>query len=149
MMKQPESKPTWWAYASNFPKPAILLLALLTDLVIPGTWLHNYCCDPLSSNIKNHDMLWTNIFINPMASLTAILALFQLNFEVVYMFLTKRRNLYEKHEAVAAAIKQAKADTKAAADAEAKAWFEQYQPDQDNAPPPWSGNGPNHNNDSR
>lgn len=79
-----------------------------------------------------------------MANVAAILALAQLNTEVGYMILTKKRNQNEKREAVAAAIAETQAKTKAEEHAKAQAWFEQYQADPDTAPPPpWNANGAN------
>ena len=96
-----------------------------------------------------------------MANLATVLGLLQLNAEVIYMFLTKRRNLWEKEQAVAkakaeaearakaqaAAQAEAQAQARAAAVAEARAedraWFEAWQKDPDQAPPPpWTRNGP-------
>ena len=65
-----------------------------------------------------------------MANLAAVLGLLQLNAEVIYMILTKRRNLWEKEQAVA----KAKAET--------RDWFEAWQKDPEQAtPPPWARNG--------
>ena len=133
-MKPNEDKPPWWSYVPDFPKPAILLLALLTDLVLPGTWLFNH---------YSRDLDWLQAIINqnPMANLAAILALFQLNFEVVYMFLTKRRNQTEKEAAVAAAVKQAEARTEARIETRVQSWYEAHkdQMGADVPPPPLNG----------
>ena len=84
-----------------------------------------------------------------MANLAAVLGLLQLNAEVIYMILTKRRNLWEKEQAVAKAKAEAKAAqaaaearAKAEARAEARDWFEAWQKDPEQAPPPpWARNG--------
>ena len=87
----------WWSYLPNFPKPAIVALMILADLVIPGAWFYNYHWGIHHDALQNGDLNWTNAIINPnpMDSYAAILALFQLNFEVLYMIFTKRRNLHE------------------------------------------------------
>lgn len=143
-MSQDESKARWWSYVPDFPKPAILLLAFLVDTVILGTYWHNYCCGPFADKIMNGTIQWNAaiINVNPMANVAAILALAQLNTEVGYMILTKKRIQNEKREAVAAAIEATEAKTKAEERAKAQAWFEQYQANPDTAPPPpWQANG--------
>lgn len=142
-----DAKPRWWSWMPSIPKPAIIFLALLTNLVIAGTWAYQYCCGPLAIDIRQGILHWTNILVNPnpMANLAAILALSQLNIEVLYMFLTMKRNHDEKQEAIAKARSEAKAEAEVAAkaaQAENQAWFEQYQADPANAPPPpWARNG--------
>ena len=67
-----------------------------------------------------------------MPNLVAALALLQLNAEVIYMILTKRRNHWEKEQAVAKAAEKAAAKARA----EDQAWFEAWQKDPEQAPPP-------------
>ena len=157
---EPESQPPWWSWAPNFPKPAIIALAIVVDLVIGGTWLYGIFFRG-DATPYNPNYVWDVIInANPMANLATVLGLLQLNAEVIYMFLTKRRNLWEKERAVAKAKAEAEARAKAQAAAqaeaqaqaraaavaetraEARAWFEAWQKDPDQAPPPpWTRNG--------
>ena len=91
-----------------------------------------------------------------MANVATALALIQLNLEVIYMILTKRRNLYEKEQAVAKAKAEAEAAAAAAtarakaagiaqgqaeAEARIREWYEAHRHDLTNAPPPPYSNG--------
>ena len=86
---------------------------------------------------------------NPMANVVTALALIQLNLEVIYMILTKRRNLYEKEQAVAKAKAEAEVRAKAEGIAQGQAetearireWYEAHRHDLANAPPPPYSNG--------
>ena len=146
---EPESQPPWWSWAPNFPKPAIIALAVIVNLVIGGTWLYGIFFRG-DATPYNPNYVWDVIInANPMANLATVLGLLQLNAEVIYMFLTKRRNLWEKEQAVAKAKAEAKAAQAAAearaqaqARAEDQAWFEAWQKDPEQAPPPpWAQNG--------
>ena len=58
------------------------------------------------------------------------------------MILTKRRNHWEKEQAVAKAVAEAEAETEARTEARDRAWFEAWQKDPEQAPPPpWARNG--------
>ena len=77
-----------------------------------------------------------------MPNLATVLGLRQLNAAVIYMILTKRRNYWEKEQAVAKAVAKAVAEAAAKARAEDQAWFEAWQKDPEQAPPPpWARNG--------
>ena len=135
---EPESQRPWWSWAPNFPKPAIIALAVATDLVIGGTWLYGIFFRGDATPYNPRPALDVIINANPMANLVAALALLQLNAEVIYMILTKRRNHWEKEQAAAKARDEARAETRA----EARAWFEAWQKDPEQAPPPpWARNG--------
>ena len=135
---EPESQRPWWSWAPNFPKPAIIALAVATDLVIGGTWLYGIFFRGDATPYNPSPVLDVIINANPMANLVAVLALLQLNAEVIYMILTKRRNYWEKEQAVAKAAEKAAAKARD----EARAWFEAWQKDPEQAPPPpWARNG--------
>ena len=139
---EPESHRPWWSWAPNFPKPAIIALAVATDLVIGGTWLYGIFFRGDATPYNPSPVLDVIINANPMANLVAVLALLQLNTEVIYMILTKRRNYWEKEQAVAKAAAKARAEARAETRAEARAWFEAWQKDPEQAPPPpWAQNG--------
>ena len=130
-MEQQQDKP-WWTYAPYFPKEAIIILALAADLIIPGTWAVNffYRADYPTSDLPS--ILDAIISRNPMANLTAALALLQLNLEVYDMILNRKRVYVEKMEAVAAA----EAKTEARVKAELKAWYDANKDQLTNVPPP-------------
>ena len=130
-MEQQQDKP-WWTYAPYFPKEAIIILALAADLIIPGTWAINffYRADYPTSDLP--PILDAIISRNPMANLTAALALLQLNLEVYDMILNRKRVYVEKMEAVAAA----EAKTEARVKAELKAWYDANKDQLTNVPPP-------------
>ena len=135
---EPESHRPWWSWAPNFPKPAIIALTVATDLVIGGTWLYGIFFRGDATPYNPSPVLDVIINANPMANLVAALALLQLNAEVIYMILTKRRNYWEKEQAVAKAAEKAAAKARE----EARAWFEAWQKDPEQAPPPpWARNG--------
>ena len=164
----PESDRPWWSWAPNFPKPAIIVLALAVDLIIGGTWFYGIFMRgdaTFSSPSPVGDVI---INANPMANVVTALALIQLNLEVIYMILTKRRNLYEKEQAVAkakaeaeaaaaaaaarakaagiaqgkaAGIAQGQAQAEAEAEARIREWYEAHRHDLANAPPPPYSNG--------
>ena len=153
----PESDRPWWSWAPNFPKPAIIAIALAVDLIIGGTWFYGIFMRgeaTFSSPSPVGDVI---INVNPMANVATALALIQLNLEVIYMILTKRRNLYEKEQAVAKAkaeaevrakaegiaegIAQGQAQAEAAAAARIREWYEAHRHDLTNAPPPPYSNG--------
>lgn len=144
---EPESQTPWWSWAPNFPKPAIIALAVIADLTIGGTWLYGIFFRGTATLYQPNPALDVIINANPMANLATALAIIQLNAEVIYMFLTKRRNQWEKEQAVAQAraeaeaaadqaVAKAEARARAAASAEARAWFEAWQKDPEQAPPP-------------
>ena len=161
----PESDRPWWSWAPNFPKPAIIVLALAVDLIIGGTWFYGIFIRgdaTFSSPSPVGDVI---INADPMANVVTALALIQLNLEVIYMILTMRRNLYEKEQAVAKAKAEAEVRAKAEGIAEGKAegiaqgkaagiaqgqaetearireWYEAHRHDLTNAPPPPFSNG--------
>ena len=149
----PEPDKPWWSWAPNFPKPAIIVLALAVDLIIGGTWFYGIFMRG-DATFSNPSPVWDVIInANPMANVVTALALIQLNLEVIYMILTKRRNLYEKEQAEARAKAEGIAEGKAQAQAEAKAqaeaaaaarireWYEAHRHDLTNAPPPPYSNG--------
>lgn len=127
----------------------ILLAALGLNAVIFGTWAYNYHFRSdrfFDSSILPH-WLQAALTADPFSNALTILILLWINSEVVYMFLTKRRNQTEKQEAVTAAVKQTQAETQAKADAAAQAWYDTIK-DQlpaDAPPPPWSRNGADQN----
>lgn len=142
-MEQQQDKP-WWTYAPYFPKEAIIILALAADLIIPGTWAINffYRADYPTSALPL--ILDAIISRNPMANLTAALALLQLNLEVYDMILNRKRVYVEKMEAVAAAEAKAKAEAEARVKAETEArvkarlqeWYDANKDQLTNVPPP-------------
>ena len=141
----PESDRPWWSWAPNFPKPAIIVLALAVDLINGGTWFYGIFIRgdaTFSSPSPVGDVI---INADPMANVVTALALIQLNLEVIYMILTMRRNLYEKEQAVAKAKAEAEVRAKAAGEAAAAArireWYEAHRHDLANAPPPPYSNG--------
>ena len=155
----PEPDKPWWSWAPNFPKPAIIILALAVDLIIGGTWFYGIFMRGESTFSSPNPVGDVIINVNPMANVATALALIQLNLEVIYMILTMRRNLYEKEQAVAKAkaeaearaeaaaaeaeargIAQGKAAGEAAAEAAAAArireWYEAHRHDLSDVPPP-------------
>ena len=134
-MEQQQDKP-WWTYAPYFPKEAIIILALAADLIIPGTWAINffYRADYPTSTLPL--ILDAIISRNPMANLTAALALLQLNLEVYDMILNRKRVYVEKMEAVAAAEAKAKAEAEARVKARLQEWYDANKDQLTNVPPP-------------
>lgn len=134
-MEQQQDKP-WWTYAPYFPKEAIIILALAADLIIPGTWAINffYRSDYPTSDLPS--ILDAIISRNPMANLTAALALLQLNLEVYDMILNRKRVYVEKMEAVAAAEAKAKAEAEARVKARLQEWYDANKDQLTNVPPP-------------
>lgn len=130
-----QDKP-WWTYAPYFPKEAIIILALAADLIIPGTWAVNffYRADYPTSDLPL--ILDAIISRNPMANLTAALALLQLNLEVYDMILNRKRVYVEKMEAVAAAEAKAKAEAEARVKARLQEWYDANKDQLTNVPPP-------------
>ena len=141
----PESDRPWWSWAPNFPKPAIIVLALAVDLIIGGTWFYGIFIRDAATFSNPSPVGDVIINANPMANVVTALALIQLNLEVIYMILTKRRNLYEKEQAEArakaAGIAEGKAQAEAAAAARIREWYEAHRHDLTNAPPPPYSNG--------
>ena len=153
----PESDRPWWSWAPNFPKPAIIVLALAVDLIIGGTWFYGIFIRDAATFSSPSPVGDVIINANPMANVVTALALIQLNLEVIYMILTKRRNLYEKEQAVAKAkaeaevrakaegiaqgIAQGQAQAEATAAARIREWYEAHRHDLSNAPPPPYSNG--------
>ena len=161
----PESDRPWWSWAPNFPKPAIIVLALAVDLIIGGTWFYGIFIRDAATFSSPSPVGDVIINANPMANVVTALALTQLNLEVIYMILTKRRNLYEKEQAVAKAKAEVEVRAKAEGIAEGKAegiaqgkaagiaqgqaeteariweWYETHRHDLTNAPPPPFSNG--------
>ena len=145
----PESDRPWWSWAPNFPKPAIIVLALAVDLIIGGTWFYGIFIRDAATFSNPSPVGDVIINANPMANVVTALALIQLNLEVIYMILTMRRNLYEKEQAVAKAKAEAKAEAEvrgkaageAAAAARIREWYEAHRHDLTNAPPPPYSNG--------
>ena len=71
----PESDRPWWSWAPNFPKPAIIVLALAVDLIIGGTWFYGIFIRgeaTFSSPSPVGDVI---INANPMANVVTALAL--------------------------------------------------------------------------
>ena len=153
----PEPDRPWWSWAPNFPKPAIIAIALAVDLIIGGTWFYGIFIRDAATFSNPSPVGDVIINVNPMANVATALALIQLNLEVIYMILTKRRNLYEKEQAVAKAkaeaevrakaegiaegIAQGQAQAEAAAAARIREWYEAHRHDLTNAPPPPYSNG--------
>ena len=141
----PESDKPWWSWAPNFPKPAIIVLAMAVDLIIGGTWFYGIFIRDAATFSSPSPVGDVIINADPMANVVTALALIQLNLEVIYMILTKRRNLYEKEQAVAKAKAEAEVRAKAAGEAAAAArireWYEAHRHDLTNAPPPPYSNG--------
>ena len=157
----PESDRPWWSWAPNFPKPAIIAIALAVDLIIGGTWFYGIFIREAATFSSPSPVGDVIINVNPMANVATALALIQLNLEVIYMILTKRRNLYEKEQAEArakaegiaegkaegiaqgkaAGIAQGQAQAEAAAAARIREWYEAHRHDLSNAPPPPYANG--------
>ena len=153
----PESDRPWWSWAPNFPKPAIIAIALAVDLIIGGTWFYGIFMRGEATFSNPSPVGDVIINANPMANVATALALIQLNLEVIYMILTKRRNLYEKEQAVAKAKAEAEVRAKAEGIAQGKAagiaqgqaetearireWYEAHRHDLTNAPPPPFRNG--------
>ena len=149
----PESDRPWWSWAPNFPKPAIIAIALAVDLIIGGTWFYGIFIRDAATFSSPGPVGDVIINVNPMANVATALALIQLNLEVIYMILTMRRNLYEKEQAVAKAkaeaevrakaegIAEGKAAAEAAAAARIREWYEAHRHDLTNAPPPPYSNG--------
>lgn len=121
---KPESRRPAGSYAPNLPKPALFGLAALADLVLPGAWAYSIFRRGEASFVQPSP--WLDIIINedPIKNIAIILALFQLNYEAIYMFLTKRRNQHEKEEAVTQAEARATAQATSQANAKARAWYE-------------------------
>ena len=144
----PEPDKPWWSWAPNFPKPAIIAIALAVDLIIGGTWFYGIFIRDAATFSNPSPVGDVIINANPMANVATALTLIQLNLEVIYMILTKRRNLYEKEQAEArakaAGIAEGKAQGKAAgiaqgqaeAEARIREWYEAHRHDLTNAPPP-------------
>ena len=152
----PESDRPWWSWAPNFPKPAIIAIALAVDLIIGGTWFYGIFMREAATFSSPSPVGDVIINPNPMANVATALALIQLNLEVIYMILTMRRNLYEKEQAVAKAKAEAEAAAAAAtarakaagiaqgqaeAEARIREWYEAHRHDLTNAPPPPYSNG--------
>ena len=145
----PESDRPWWSWAPNFPKPAIIAIALAVDLIIGGTWFYGIFIREAATFSSPNPAGDVIINANPMANVATALTLIQLNLEVIYMILTKRRNLYEKEQAVAKAKAEAEVRAKAAgiaqgqaeAEARIREWYEAHRHDLTNAPPPPYSNG--------
>ena len=152
----PESDRPWWSWAPNFPKPAIIAIALAVDLIIGGTWFYGIFMRGEATFSNPSPVGDVIINPNPMANVATALALIQLNLEVIYMILTMRRNLYEKEQAVAKAKAEAEAAAAAAtarakaagiaqgqaeAEARIREWYEAHRHDLTNAPPPPYSNG--------
>ena len=161
---EPEAPKPWWSWAPNFPKPAIIAMALAANLVIAGTWLYGIFVRG-GADLYNPNPVW-DVLVNAnlAANLTVIMVAIQLNYEVLPMILTSKRNHWEKEQAVAKVRQEAKAareqaiaetraetqaETQAAERAAARAWFEAWQRDPNTAPPPpWARNGSNPGSDS-
>ena len=137
----PESDRPWWSWAPNFPKPAIIVLALAVDLIIGGTWFYGIFIRDAATFSSPSPVGDVIINANPMANVVTALALIQLNLEVIYMILTMRRNLYEKERAEARAKAEGIAEGKAQAEARIREWYEAHRHDLTNAPPPPFSNG--------
>lgn len=142
--KEPEH---WWSWAPSFPRKAVIAVAILFDLVTAATIALNATTQWTSSD---HILLVkvTQTFLTPaiIANFLGLLVGLQLNFEVVHMILSKKRNWTDVQEAKATAKAEGVAEGQAQANAEAQAWFKLYQADPDNAPPPpFSSNGNSQN----
>lgn len=123
-----------WSWAPNMPKPLIVALALLVDIIAGGTWYYHYNFVVSQDLTFIHRLLQTLVNPSPAPNLATVLALFQFNLEVPYMILTRKRNAIEKEAAVA----------KATAETEAKFrdWYEANKDNLGNVPPPpFSANG--------
>ena len=108
----------WWSWNPTFPKPAIVALHILTHLTIIGAWLYGIYIRG-EATFNKPILAWDGIInANPIANLTAILILSQLNFAVFYTIPTSLCNEWEKEQAVAKATAAAAGQT-AAAQAEA------------------------------
>lgn len=141
--KEPEN---WWSWAPSFPRKATIAVAILFDLVTAATITLNAATQDTSSD---HILLVkvSQTFLTPaiIANFLGLLAGFQLNFEVIHMILSKKRNWTDVQEAKTTAKAEGLAEGQAKANAEAQAWFELYQADPDNAPPPpFRANGNSH-----
>ena len=102
-----QTETTWQDWIPDLPKPSILLIAPLLEIIIFGAWTHNYCCGP--SSIEPHHGLysrWISIVFaaDPFSNALTAIILFFANYEVFYMIFTKKRHMTEKREAVAAAV---------------------------------------------
>lgn len=143
-MEDKEPRPSW-SWAPNMPKPVIFLLTMLVDAICAITWTV-YWYAHVEEGLKGWD-LFRETFINPSPApnIATALALIQLNLEVLYMFLTMRRNAFEKQEAVDKAVAEATAKVKAETEAHIKAevleWYETHKDNLQEAPPPFSNNG--------
>lgn len=112
-----------------FPKPLILTYALLALIVISGTYVNNYFAPNLADQPLEYRLLAAVFEHNGIFStyLAALLLSWALT-EICYMFLTKRRNQFEKELAAAAA--------KAAAEATARDWYQSIKEHLPAAAPP-------------
>ena len=116
-----------------FPKPMILTYALLTLVAVSGTYAHNYYLKPEYSQLDNPWRLLNALLpVDPLSNFLSLLLLIWALTEICYMFLTKRRNQFEKELAAAAA--------KAAAEATARDWYQSIKEHlpADAPPPPFA-----------
>ena len=130
----PEEQPgNWWSWAPRFPKWAIVGAALIFNLVAAETIAINL----ITAETKPDGFLQITALIQTPGIIANFLALIigiQLNFEVIYMILTKKAN--------EAAIQ----DAKRAVEARVQSWYEAHknQMGPDVPPPPINGNKPDH-----
>ena len=170
-MNEDEKRP-WFSWAHNMPKPVILALALLCNLNILGFGCHNAWGEintalnafpdisgVLPETLARFGPAIGNLLLTllaaegkeltagpPIARLTGIVVLLQLNTEAIYMILTMRRNHWEKEQAEAKGIAKGKAlaEAEAAAkDARLQEWYESYKDKMQDIPPPPFLNGKN------
>ena len=121
----------WWSWAPRFPRRAIIIAAVSFDLIIIGTARYNYLDIQLNSQQATTLPLLIEAFIDRSiaGNAVALLMFLQLNLEILHMIFSLKANWSDVQKA------------KAEAHAQAKAWFELYKADPDNAPPPpWSTN---------
>lgn len=150
-MPKSETQP-WWSWAPTFPRKAIIGAMVAFDFIATETIAINLLTTTPTPSDFAH-FIATIQTPSIIANFLALLVGFQLNFEVAHMILSSKRNQTDVqnakaqgfNEGQAQGIAEGQVQGKDDAFAASQAWFQQYQADPDNAPPPpWANN--SHNN---
>lgn len=127
---------SWWSWAPEFPKWAILTAALVYDLIVVGLIRYNYLKIENEPVTNLPRVIEATIQGDIVASAAALLFFIQLNAEVIKMILTLKRNYMNVVRAAAQGRAEGRDEGKAEAHQAAREWYEANKHDLQNAPPP-------------
>lgn len=132
----------WWSWAPRFPRWAIIIAAVVFDLILVGTARYNYLA------IGDAQITTLPLFVEAIidrsvaGNAVALLMFLQLNLEVLHMIFSLKANWSDVQAAKAKGKAEGITQGQAATEARFREWYEANADKlSDASPPPFSGNG--------